>query len=59
MPPLMSPAQANPSWKQEAQAQVQPETAEVPETSALPPASPHADPQADAPEDKTGHGEEE
>ncbi len=59
MPPLMSPVQSNPSWKQEAQAQQQPEPAEVPETSAVPPASPHADPQADAPEDKTGHGGEE
>ena len=57
MPPLMSPTQANPSWKQEAQQQ--PESAAVSETSALPPESGHADPQANAPEDKTGHGGEE
>jgi len=58
MPPLMSPSQSNPSWKQE----VRPETAAPepqPETSALPPESGHADPQSNAPEDKTGHGGEE
>ncbi len=47
MPPL-----ANPSWKQEGQAS-------TPESSAVPPASGHADPQANAPDDKTGHGGEE
>ncbi len=54
MPPLSNPAGASPSWKQE----TAPE-AVVPETSALPPESPAADPQANAPEDKTGHGGEE
>lgn len=57
MPPLMSPTQANPSWKQDAQQQPEPDA--VSETSALPPESGHADPQANAPEDKTGHGGEE
>ncbi len=55
VPPLMSP-QSNPSWKQG----VKPEATDVaPETSAVPPADGHADPQANAPEDKTGHGGEE
>jgi len=66
-PPLMNPPQSAPSWKQEPEAS-QPdathpdatltETA-APETSAAPLASGHADPQANAPEDKTGHGGEE
>jgi len=56
MPPLMSPSQSNPSWKQE----VRPEASEPQvETSAVPPESPNADPQANAPDDKTGHGGEE
>ena len=49
MPPLSNPAGANPSWKQDA----------VPETSAMPPENAAADPQANGPEDKTGHGGEE
>jgi len=51
-PPLMNPPQSAPSWKQEPEAS-------QPETSATPLESGHADPQSNAPEDKTGHGGEE
>jgi small subunit ribosomal protein S3 len=61
MPPLTNPPQSAPTWKQEPevhQAEAQ-QGSTAPETSATPPASGHADPQANAPEDKTGHGGEE
>ena len=58
MPPLSSPQQGNPAWKQEGRPEAEP-AAPVPETSAGPVPGGHADPQANAPEDKTGHGGEE